>query len=54
MKKEITVMPPDLYAERERARVHAEAMTLKTKEIRPGGEFIVNGVTVDANGRRIA
>lgn len=47
------MIPPDVYRAREQARVMAEAKTLGTNRIRPGGEFVVNGQRVNANGEPI-
>jgi vacuolar-type H+-ATPase subunit H len=47
---EISVIPPDMYYAQENAKVRRQAAALGTKEIRPGGEFIVNGRKVDAFG----
>jgi hypothetical protein len=51
--REITMLPPDLYRARERARVLAEANALGTNRSRPGGRFKVNGVWVNANGDKL-
>lgn len=53
MFKEVTMVPPDLYAARRRAEVAAEARVIGTKEIVPGGRFKVNGIWVNANGERL-
>jgi|SRR6478609_11519685 len=51
--RQYAMIPPDVYRAREQARISAEAATLRTNTIRPGGEFIVNGKRVDANGNAI-
>lgn len=48
--REYTMIPPDVYRAREQARVMAEAKTLGTNKIQPGGRFKVGDQFVDANG----
>lgn len=47
---EVALLPPDVYHARVFARVQAEARSLNTKNIVPGGRFLVDGVWVNANG----
>jgi hypothetical protein len=48
--QQVAMMPAHEYKARQQAKVFEEAEKIQSQETRAGGDFIVNGEHVDANG----
>jgi hypothetical protein len=51
--QQVAMMPAHEYKARQQARVFEEAEKIRSQETREGGDFIVNGEHVDANGNPV-
>jgi len=48
--QQVAMMPAHEYKARQQAKVFEEAEKIRSQETRAGGDFVVNGEHVDANG----